>query len=92
MSTATTDAYCASEVIIEWGDNCMELAFGEPVLTMAEITEAVQQRFPGIRPVGQWLQKGVCRVVFNEKDFPDKGHHIEPQEERNGQAREKKDC
>lgn len=70
---AVVDAFAASKVIIEWGDNSLELGFPQPVLTFNEITEAVQKRFPGIKPLGQYLEKGVCRVVFAEEDFTQQG-------------------
>ena len=69
MSVSIDESYAASQVVIEWGDNSMELDFNQPVLTFAEITGAVQKRFPGIVPLGQYLQKGVCRIVFREDDF-----------------------
>ena len=66
---SVVDSYAASTVILEWGDNSLELKFPEPVLIFAEIAEAVQRRFPGIKPIGQYLEKGICRVVFREEDF-----------------------
>lgn len=69
MSVSIADSYAASRVIIEWGENSLELQFPQPVLTFAEIAEAIQRRFPGIKPLGQYLCKGVCRVVFSEEDF-----------------------
>ena len=69
IAFATEPCEAASEVRIVWGNNEMRLEFPEPILTFAEITEAVRKRFPGIKPLGQYLSKGVCRVVFREEDF-----------------------
>ena len=69
MIALAAEAYAASKVLIEWGDNTLELDFPRPVLTMAEVSDAVAKRFPGIRPLMTTLSKGVCRVVFDEQDF-----------------------
>ena len=73
MVAAVADAFAASRVIIEWGNNSMNLNLNRPVLTFSEITEAVRKRFPGIRPMAQYLEKGTCRIVFRESDFNIRG-------------------